>query len=220
MKLNSALLLIVSLIASTTIFAQDPARFQNEVNELVENEFIIDDSKETVVFTGSSSIRMWPDVQKTFPGVNAINTGFGGSQFSDLIHFRNELIFKHIPDKIFIYEGDNDVSDGKSPAEIIAGAAFLYAKIKEKLPEAQVYFISPKPSIDRWHLQEEYQQTNELLKEFCEFEESITFVDVWNPMLTEKGEPKPDIFLEDDLHMNDKGYQIWLEIIKPYVHEE
>lgn len=220
MYLKTSLVIIVILFIPFSGFAQDPTRFQGEVDHLKTKEFVIDDNKEIVVFTGSSSIRMWSNVDDLFSEVNAINTGFGGSHFSDLIHYRDELIFKHNPDKIFIYEGDNDIADGKSPSEIIAGAAFLFAQIKTKLPEAKVYFIAPKPSISRWHLHKEYEETIAMLKQFSSFDESVTFVNVWTPMLNENGEPKADIFIEDDLHMNSKGYEIWAKVIAPYVVAE
>ena len=36
-------------------------------------------------------------------------------------------------------------------------------------------------------------------------------------MLNENGEPIPEIFLEDSLHMNAKGYAIWQKEIQPYL---
>jgi hypothetical protein len=104
MYFKSILVLTLTLLLSSSVLAQDPTRFQSEVDHLQNKEFTIDDSKETIVFTGSSSVRMWDNVEEEFPGVNVLNTGFGGSQFSDLIYYREELIFKHNPDKIFIYE--------------------------------------------------------------------------------------------------------------------
>lgn len=216
-KKYSLLALLLFLLISTSVSAQDPTRFQSEVDALVEKEFSIDPSKQTVVFTGSSSIRMWNDIQKQFPSINAINTGFGGSHFSDLIHYRDELIFKHNPDKIFIYEGDNDIADRKSKYEIFADATTLLSFIKEKYPEVIVYFISPKPSIARWSFKKEYEQFNSMLKNFCDFDETIHYVDAWNPMLDDAGNPMNDIFIEDNLHMNAKGYQIWKKVIGSYI---
>ena len=42
----------------------------------------------------------------------------------------------------------------------------------------------------------------------------LTFVDVWEPMLTEDGKPNPDLFVEDGLHMNEKGYVIWTRLVR------
>lgn len=211
------LLLSISLFISINVSAQDHTRFQGEVDALNAKEFNIDPGKEVVVFTGSSSIRMWKDVQDFYPDINAINTGFGGSHFSDLFQYLDELIFRFDPDKVFIYEGDNDVAGEKKPIQILLHAAMVYGAVKTKLPDAEIYFISPKPSISRWHLKDTYEETNSLLRDFCNANENLNYIDVWNPMLNGSGEPMSDIFIEDDLHMNAKGYQIWGKVIGEYL---
>jgi lysophospholipase L1-like esterase len=213
-------LFLFLMMISIPALAQDPNRFLEEIESLRTKNFQPDANKAIVVFTGSSSIRMWNNVQENFPEINAINTGFGGSHFTDLIHFANDLIFKYNPDKIFIYEGDNDIADGKSPAQILAAAAFLYAQIRQRLPEAQVYFITPKPSIARWELKENYEVYISLLKDFTQFDDSIHFVDTWSAMLDENGVVLQDIFVSDNLHMNEKGYKIWAEVIGKYLNDD
>ncbi len=208
---------LVSFIFSSNVYGQDPLRFNAEIEVIKNKEFAIDQEKEVVVFTGSSSIRMWTDVQNYYPQINAINTGFGGSHFTDLIHYKDQLISRFNPDRIFIYEGDNDTDSDKTPEEILAAAAYLYGQLRAEFPEAKLYFISPKPSIARWHLQEKYMMVNSLLKQFCEFDKNLTFVDVWSPMIGDDGKPLPDVFIEDNLHMNEKGYSIWGKVIGEYL---
>jgi hypothetical protein len=41
---------------------------------------------DAVLFTGSSSIRMWP-TRECFGQIDVINRGFGGFQISDVIYF-------------------------------------------------------------------------------------------------------------------------------------
>ncbi len=217
MIMKKFFLLLLPLFISSSVFAQDYTRFQGEVDALNAREFNIDSSKEVVVFTGSSSIRMWKNVQNFYPEINAINTGFGGSHFLDLFYYVNELIFRFDPDKVFIYEGDNDVAAEKAPFQILLHSAMVYGAVRTKFPDAEIYFISPKPSISRWHLKNIYEETNALLKDFCDANENLSYVDVWNPMLNESGEPMSDIFIEDDLHMNAKGYQIWGKVIGEYL---
>tara|TARA_R110000868_G_scaffold396971_2_gene669465 strand:- start:45834 stop:47168 length:1335 start_codon:yes stop_codon:yes gene_type:complete len=207
------LLLLIPFFLFNSLKAQDPTRFVNEIQTIQNKDFQIDKSKEVVVFTGSSSVRMWRNVPDVFPTINALNTGFGGSEFSDLIHYRKELIFDLKPDRIFIYEGDNDVSSGKSPETILADAKKLLSFIRGELPSVPIYFISPKPSISRWELEDQYLETNLLLKELAESNENVNYIDVWYPMLNESGEPISDIFIEDNLHMNAKGYKIWEDVI-------
>src|SRR5262249_18741683 len=62
--------------------------------------------KNAILFVGSSSIRLW-DVAKSFPGMEVINRGFGGSQLADSVHFAPRLVLKHEPRTVVLYAGDN-----------------------------------------------------------------------------------------------------------------
>ena len=127
MKLLKTNFLLTIFLITGTLFsnAQDPNRFKDQVNELVNKEYNFGTDKKLVVFTGSSSIRMWNDVQTYFPEYNVINNGFGGSHFSDLLHFYNEMIVKPLPEILFIYEGDNDLASNKKPRKILKEAKEL-----------------------------------------------------------------------------------------------
>jgi len=221
MKLLKTNFLLTIFLITGTLFsnAQDPNRFKDQVNELVNKEYNFGTDKKLVVFTGSSSIRMWNDVQTYFTEYNVINNGFGGSHFSDLLYFYNEMIVKPAPEILFIYEGDNDLASNKKPKKILKEAKELTEKIQKDLPETRVIFISPKPSISRIKLKNSYISFNKKLKKYCEKNGKIEFADVWYPMLDNKGNVFKDVFLEDGLHMNKKGYDIWGKVIGEFLKE-
>jgi lysophospholipase L1-like esterase len=221
MKLFKTNFFLIVFFISGTLFsnAQDPNRFKDQVNELVNKEYNFNNDKKLVVFTGSSSIRMWNDVQSYFPEYNVINNGFGGSHFSDLLHFYNELIVQPKPEILFIYEGDNDINDKKKPAKVLKEAKQLAGKIQNDLPGTRIVFISPKPSIARVQLKNSYITFNKKLKKYCEKNSKLEFADVWYPMLDNKGNVFKDVFLEDGLHMNKKGYDIWGSVINGFLKE-
>jgi len=198
--------------------AQDPGRFKDDIEKLVREEYHFTGEKDLVVFAGSSSIRMWKDVRDYFPDYHVINNGFGGSHFSDLIYYYDELILKHNPDYLFIYEGDNDIAGNKSPGKVMRDAKELYGKIRQDLPGTQIIFISPKPSIRRVNLKKEYQKLNKRLERYCKKKPNTGFANVWAAMVDEKGDVFHDIFLDDDLHMNKKGYNIWGEVISEFLN--
>ncbi|MER3376421.1 MAG: GDSL-type esterase/lipase family protein [Allomuricauda sp.] len=198
--------------------AQAPNRFDNEVMEIQKkNDSLWDPAKPTLVFTGSSSIRMWKDLQERFPDQQVLNTGFGGSQFSDLEHYLDELILKYNPKKVFIYEGDNDVSAKKRLRNIVATSERILNMLQQKKQALEIVFISAKPSISRWKLRRKYRRLNRKLSRLAEKTNGVDFVDVWYPML-DKRKVKQDIFIEDGLHMNTKGYDIWYEVLKNHVN--
>ena len=204
--------LVVSVLLTFTLNAQDPNRFTKQVEELVQKEYQFDSAKKKMVFAGSSSIRMWKDVQSYFPGYHVINNGFGGSHFSDLLHFYDQLVVKPAPEILFIYEGDNDIASHKKPGQVLKQAKELTVKLQKDLPETRVIYISPKPSIARDSLKNEYIRLNKKLNKHCR-RENMEFADVWTAMLDKNGNVKQDIFLDDGLHMNKKGYDIWAGVI-------
>jgi lysophospholipase L1-like esterase len=207
------ILIIAVLFAIIHANAQDPKRFQKEVDVLVAQEYDFSKEKKLVLFTGSSSIRMWNDVQSVFPDYNVINNGFGGSHFSDLIFYYDKLIAPHDPDILFIYEGDNDVASGKKPETIVQEAKQLIGMIRRDLPRTKIVLISPKPSIARWNLKNEYEILNRQLEKLAKRTRMVEFANVWEAMTDENGEVYKDIFIDDNLHLNEKGYDIWGEVI-------
>lgn len=197
--------------------SQTSARFKNEVG-LINQKYdsIWNASQETIVFTGSSSIKMWKNIQELFPEYQIINSGFGESQTIDLLNYTEDLILKYKPKKIFIYEGDNDISDKKRLKDILNSFSIIISKIKKENAAAKIILISSKPSIARWHLKRKYIRLNKKLKEMCEDDDHLEFVNVWDMML-EKRKVKKGLFLDDGLHMNDEGYKLWYSVIKNYV---
>jgi lysophospholipase L1-like esterase len=208
--------LLILLLAGTSIFrlaAQDPARFQGEVDRFRADTVIQSDSGDLVLFTGSSSIRMWEGLKTDFPNNNLVNTGFGGSHMSDLLFYADLLIVRYHPAKVIIYEGDNDIEYGTSVDSIISHAGKLVALIRSKQPDARIWFISAKPSLARWRLSGKYLALNKALKSFARRTRGVQYINIWDVMLTAEGKPRPELFLDDGLHLNRKGYDIWREAV-------
>lgn len=208
------ILLFVGIINYS--FGQDPKRFAEDIQKFQK----LDDEKPSegdILFVGSSSIRFWETLQQDFPDYEVLNRGFGGSHMSDLLFYLDELVLKHKPRKVFIYEGDNDINDKEDSASILKEAQEIVKKIHEVLPNTKIIFISAKPSIARWNLKNQYLQLNYRLQSYANQYSYLDYIDVWKPMLDSSGKPRADIFIEDNLHMNAKGYAIWQKVIEPYV---
>lgn len=211
------LLLLIFSITSTTAWAQDPARFEEEITDIVTRyDSLWDKSKATIVFTGSSSIRTWENLQTLFPDFQVVNSGFGGSQTSDLLVYADELILRYEPFKVFIYEGDNDLAERKRPGRVIRDMRSVLEKIWMENPRTEVVLIAAKPSVSRWHLRRAYKRFNRKLQRLSAKNAFLAFADVWTVMLEGKKLNK-DLFIEDGLHMNEKGYEIWKQVLDPFV---
>ncbi|WP_338193555.1 GDSL-type esterase/lipase family protein [Flagellimonas marinaquae] len=210
-------LFIALLVLPLTMLGQTDNPFKNEVKSVQQkNDSLWDSSKPTIIFTGSSSIRLWKDLQDRFPEHQVLNTGFGGSQFSDLELYLDELILNYDPVKVFIYEGDNDIFERKSPRKVIKKAEGILRTLRQEKPNMEIVLISAKPSISRWKFRGKYRRLNRKLNKLAAENSGIDYVDVWYPML-DKRKVRQDIFIEDGLHMNSKGYDIWYDVIKNYM---
>ena len=197
-------------------FSQDPLRFEDEIREYLDESPIAHDSN-LIIFTGSSSIRFWETLADDFPKHNVINRGFGGSHMSDLQYYLEDLVIKHSPAMVFIYEGDNDIADSEEPSAILAETALVVQELQTALPDITIGLISVKPSIARWDLRSAYKRYNQLLEDMTATIDGVYFVDVWKPMLVRGRMLREDLFVEDGLHMNAAGYQIWTEAVYPYM---
>ena len=224
------LFLIASLTIVSELSAQNLERFQDEVDAIVKRyaDYALSDetesqitSKQTekslAVFTGSSSIRLWTSLSNDFPELTILNTGFGGSTYAELYHYKKQLIGQYTPNIVVIYEGDNDVTGSNSVDEIFATATNLYAYLQQELPQTKVFILAAKPSPLRWNLKPSYDKLNSHFANYANEDAQFTYVDIWNPMLGDNGKPMSSIFLSDSLHMNKAGYQIWKQVIGPYL---
>lgn len=213
-------LLVSYLVLSLTIMplsAQDPQRFAEEVEQIsIKYDTLWDSNRETIVFTGSSSIRLWEGLEKSFPDHQIVNSGFGGSFTTDLLEYIEPLVLRFKPKMVFIYEGDNDVEGGVRPNKILRSTHEVISQIRQQGYAEAIVIISAKPSLERWHLRRKYRRLNRKYAKLCEKDSLLKFADIWNPMLNGK-KLKKDLFIEDGLHMNNKGYTIWYEVLKNYV---
>ncbi len=213
-KLVFALILILTFKVS--IFSQPP--FYEDIQAFKKQDSLHFPPANAILFVGSSSFTKWTDVSDYFPGYTIINRGFGGSSLPDVIRYAGDIIFPYHPKQIFIYCGENDLatSDDITADTVLNRFKILFTIIRNKLPAANITFISLKPSPSRAHLMQEMNKTNEFVKGFLSKQKNACFVDVYHAMLQNE-KPIPSIFIEDSLHMNAKGYHIWQQELKPFL---
>ena len=223
-KLFKGAHLLLLLLGAQTFFsdvlaqAQKPP-FQDEIQIFKKEDSIGATPKNAILFVGSSSFRMWTTVQKDFPMHKIVNRAFGGSSFPDLIRYADQVIIPYQPAQVVIYCGDNDLASSDTVTAELVSERFqqLFHLIRQQLPETAIAFVSIKPSPSRQHLLPKVIAANELIKTFLKGQAKTAYIDVFSAMIDQQGNPKPDLFIDDRLHMNQKGYAIWLQVIEPYL---
>jgi lysophospholipase L1-like esterase len=194
----------------------DPARWEKDIAAFEQRDREKPPPKNAVVFVGSSSIRLW-ELAKSFPDVETINRGFGGSQLADSVHFAPRIVLKYEPRLVVLYAGDNDLAAGKTPEQVADDFRAFAATVHKGLPRTRIVYLSIKPSIRRWKLVDKGRRANDLIQAACKQDEGLLYVDVGTPLLGADGKPRPELFREDGLHLNDKGYEVWGSALKPYL---
>lgn len=209
------LLLSVSLSAQENT---DFARWEPTIQQFEKTDEAAPVAPGVILFVGSSSIVKWNTMAEDLAGHRVLNRGFGGSTFHDLIYYADRVIYHYQPKAVFVYEGDNDIAAGDAPKVVLKSAKKLRKMIAKNLgKEVPVVFISPKPSVARWELKNQYEAANALLRAYTDKKMHTYYVDVWTPALQPNGEVRDDIFVGDNLHLNPAGYDIWEAVIKPWV---
>jgi len=192
--------------------------FKAEINAFMKSDSINMPAQGSILFVGSSSFTKWKDVQAYFPGFPIINRGFGGSSLPDVIYYADQTILKYKPKQIYIYCGENDLAGNNvvTADTVLNRFKQLFSIIRKNLSKkTEVVFVSIKPSVSRWKLEEKFVEANEKIKKYIESKSHASFVNVHTAMLKPDGEVMTDIFIKDNLHMNPKGYAIWQGIIAP-----
>ncbi|MDZ4659354.1 MAG: GDSL-type esterase/lipase family protein [Bythopirellula sp.] len=215
-KISAAVLLALVFSATSRAAEYDTTRWQDDIDAFVRADQTSSVEPGGVVFVGSSSIRMW-DLEKSFPGKEYLNRGFGGSEIVDSTHFFTELVAQHQPRLVVFYAGDNDISAGKLPSQVASDFLDFAELFLSQLPDSKLIYISIKPSIARLKLADKMREANKRIAAECAKNDKFMFLDVWPVMLDQAGQPRGDIFLEDGLHMNDAGYKLWNELLTPHL---
>ena len=210
---------VIFLLFAVSFATVQAQPFANDIAAFKKQDSISFPPKNAILFVGSSSFTKWTDVQNYFPEHKIINRGFGGSTLPDVMQYANDIIFPYEPKQIVIYCGENDFAaeDNLSPAQGAKRFFRLFKMIRKKFRNVPIAYISMKPSPSRKHLVAKFNAANVMIKEFLTTKRRTAFIDVYHAMLDKDGAPMPDIFLEDNLHMNAKGYAIWQQLIEPYL---
>ena len=221
-RFHSLRLLLLVLISLAPRLRAEPspdpfAKWEKEIAAFEEMDRQNPPPKKGIVFVGSSSIRKWTTLAEDFPHHQVLNRGFGGSQLIDSVHFADRIVLPYQPRMVVLYAGGNDINAGKTPTQVFADFRAFVKKIRPKLPRAKIAYISIAGNPARWAQVERVKKANALIKDYIDGRPRMKFIDVFSRMLGSDGQPRPEIFVQDRLHMNAEGYKLWTEIIGPYL---
>lgn len=171
---------------------------------------------DAILFIGSSSIRLWKTLEEDMKPFNVIQRGYGGAHFRDMVFFTERILADHKLSMLVCFVA-NDISgssrDG-TPKEVLGLFKLFVKQVREKHPTIPILQIAVTPTKSRWKHWDKINQVNKLIKAYCEKKENLYFVNTVPVYLDKVGQPKPEWFVSDQLHLNTEGYEVWNGLIK------
>ena len=192
--------------------AADP--FESEMRAFEKADQVLGQKRARIVFIGSSSIRLWEGLGFDFPSHRVVNRGFGGSQIADSVRNAERILRPHRPPLVVMYAGSNDIDAGKPPAAVAADFKAFTAKVWDLFPDTAIAFISIAPNPARWAQVDRVREANRLIAAHCATDKRLRFIDIFPKMLGEDGRPRPELYVQDGLHMTRKGYLVWIPLVR------
>lgn len=194
-----------------------PSWFDDEVAALERRTADLRGREGLVLFYGSSSFTLWPDLPEWFPGHAVVNHGFGGSTLADCLEYFDRLVAAMRPSVVLLYAGDNDLDQGTRPEAVLAMVERFIAHKRASLGAVPMAYLSIKVSPARFPIMHTIAYANRIIEARLRDEPEIRFLDVTRLMVERGIEPFRRYYSEDPLHMNREGYRVWAHVLQRYL---
>ncbi len=171
--------------------------------------------KGAILLAGDSQFYRWKTLDEDLPDYTIVNRGIDSFQTSDLVHFADRLVLPYQPRLIVLHVGGNDVHNGKSADEILADFKTFVARVRAVQPDVPIAFTSITPGPGRWDEAPARKAANLAVKTWVATRPGLSFIDLWDAMLTPDGQPREDLWVADRIHPNHAGYLIRVRIMRP-----
>lgn len=174
--------------------------------------------KDPVLLVGSSSFTKWKSADKDLAPLPVVNRGFGGSDMAAVLAYYERLVLPYHPKTVVLYEGGNDINSGTKPEKVLEEIKTFVTKVNKDLPETQIVILSVHLAPSRAKYIDRYKELNRIVAEFGKDAKNVTVVDATTALLKD-GQPDPDIYGSDRLHLNAEGNKRWCAIFKPVLEK-
>ena len=215
---HTVLFVLLFCCAIPLFSQQESYPYENEIIEFRERDKQAMPAPGGTLFIGSSSIRMWDDLEQRFPETPIVKRGVGGCELSHFVAFyMDSIVYPYKAQQIFVYAGENDIVNGKSAKNVTKSFKTLWKLLRKDNPGVSIYFLAIKPSNSRLQWTDAFMDTNQRIAKFLRNKKQGAYIDVATVVQGTDGMPNDDLFLADKLHLNSQGYDQWEEVLKPYI---
>ncbi len=203
---------------SAALASPAKARFDDAIAAFLEADKTNPPPKGAILFIGSSIFRQWAKLKDHMAPLPVFNRAFGGSQTSDILYHMDKIVLPYEPKVIVYYCGSNDINNANHKAQAIADRFRQFVtRVRVRLPQTRILYVSINRAPQKETKWPTVDAANTLIKEYCESDKRLGFIDV-NPALFDKeGKPRLELYQSDKLHFLEPAYDEFAAIIKPVV---
>lgn len=198
------------------LWLEPAAIWEEEIRRYEEGDRHAPPPTGAILFTGSSSIRLWTTLAQDLAPLTILNRGFGGAQAHQVLSFAPRILLPYHPSAVVLYIGENDLEarTGKTPEHVLAEVAALSDLLARELPQARLYLLAVKPSPARRRRWAQARRLNTLLAAFAQEDCRRCWVDVATPAFDARGRWRSDLYMADGLHLSPAGYALWARLLR------
>ncbi len=174
---------------------------------------------DSILFVGSSSIRLWNSIVPDMAPYHPIQRGYGGAKFSDVTVFAKRLIAPHQFRAMVVFVA-NDVTgrpDDPTPEQVAGWFGHIVDVARAAQPDAPIFCLEVTPTQSRWQAWPKIREVNRALAQECLARPNVDFIPTAHAYLGSDGKPQAELFRNDRLHLSPLGYRIWSAIIKSHL---
>ncbi len=174
-----------------------------------------------ILMVGSSIFRKWTTAAEDLAPLPVTNRGFGGSKTDDQLFFFDQIVPSSRAALVVWYCGSNDLNAKKTPESILQNTREWIGRTQGALPHAGILIVSVirAPQKREKGLLSLVDEVNKGLPQLAASIPGVVFVDV-NPALeTPAGEPAPECYVADKLHLTAEGYRRITSVLRPVIEK-
>lgn len=196
--------------------SEDPLIWEADIAALEASAQASPPPESAVVFVGSSSIRLWDSLIQDMAPIPVIQRGFGGAKLNDVVYYADRLVNVYQPAAVVIFAGTNDITPGeiKTPEQLLNSYQQFVASVRADNPELPIYYIAITPSPMRWEVWPNAQAANAIINDYSQRTPGLFYIDTGPALMDANGKPDTVNYAFDTLHLSEKGYSVWTNIIR------
>jgi hypothetical protein len=217
--IGSVLMMITLFLSSCKPIARlagnpEVTKWEMEVSDLEKMPVSKDDK--TILFTGSSSIRLWETISADMSPYQAIARGYGGARLSDFVYYTERIVSPHQCGAIVLFIANDITGDSKdiSPDEVLSLYRTTVKQIRKSHRKTPVFWIEITPTPSRWENWDQTSRANQLIRNYTDKRKNLYYIPTSHKFLDDKSLPEESLFMPDLLHLNENGYRLWSECIR------